>query len=180
MVAAKEKTPKKAVKKVVKKETTPGSAKSKSKASTPTSKTTVKKETGKATTTPSEPKVKKTYELPGQKRDPPDENDSQRKFYVSLREQKPSSEMAEVWCMEHGLLSAEEAKKAFDAMNKRKNKAVAKAANNSKTPPKAKAAPKGKPTPAKKPTSASKAKKRAADEEDFQEDKPKKKAKTAK
>eukprot|EP00959_Pyramimonas_sp_CCMP1952_P259063 5416162-Pyramimonas_sp.AAC.1 len=109
MVAAKDKTPKKVVKKVVKKET-PGSAKAKSKA-TPPSKV-VKKES-KAGATPSETKVKKTYDLPGQKRDPPDENDSQRKFYVSLRQQKPSSEMAEVWCMEHGLLDEDEADNAL-------------------------------------------------------------------
>ena len=56
---------------------------------------------------------KKTYELPGQKRDTPDEADSLRKFYVSLRTQKPESEMAETWLMEHGLLPEEEAKKAY-------------------------------------------------------------------
>lgn len=60
------------------------------------------------------PKVeRKEYELPGQKRDTPEEGDSMRKFYVSLRKQKPGSEMAVVWLMEHGLLPEAEADKAY-------------------------------------------------------------------
>jgi hypothetical protein len=47
------------------------------------------------------------YALTGQKRDTPAETDSSYKFYTSLRKQRPESEMAEVWCMEHGVLTAE-------------------------------------------------------------------------
>jgi hypothetical protein len=43
----------------------------------------------------------------------PEDGESMRKFYVSLRKQKPESEMAELWLMEHGLLSEAEADKAF-------------------------------------------------------------------
>ena len=70
----------------------------------------------------------------GQKRDTPDETDSLRKFYSSLRLQKPESEMAEMWLMEHGLLPEEEQKKAYKKMLARK----------------------GKSAPAKRPASASK------------------------
>lgn len=65
-------------------------------------------------------KEKKQYQLAGQKRDPPDENDSLRKFYSSLRKQRPNSEMAEVWLMEHGLLSPQESQNAFDDLQDRK------------------------------------------------------------
>ena len=65
--------------------------------------------------------AKKKYELQGQKRDPPDEEDSLRKFYVSLRIQRPDSVMAEVWLMEHGLLEdAKAQEKAYKAFMKRK------------------------------------------------------------
>jgi hypothetical protein len=71
-----------------------------------------------------EDKPKKVYEMPGQRYDTPDEvcisrgtfthsvtdvlrlqTDSLRKFYVTLREQKPESKMAEEWLMFRGLLS---------------------------------------------------------------------------
>mmetsp|Transcript_24975 Transcript_24975/g.34424 ORF Transcript_24975/g.34424 Transcript_24975/m.34424 type:complete len:152 (+) Transcript_24975:117-572(+) len=65
--------------------------------------------------------AKKVYELSGQKRDPPDETDSLRKFYVSLRTQRPDSEMAEVYLMEHGLLPKDEAEKAFKKKLKQKS-----------------------------------------------------------
>ncbi|KAK3245946.1 hypothetical protein CYMTET_44505 [Cymbomonas tetramitiformis] len=65
-------------------------------------------------------KEKKQYQLTGQKRDPPEENDSLRKFYSSLRKQRPNSEMAEVWMMEHGLLSPQESQRAFDDLQDRK------------------------------------------------------------
>ena len=35
------------------------------------------------------------------------EVDSLYKFYTSLRKQRPDSEMAELWCLEHGVLSDE-------------------------------------------------------------------------
>ena len=72
----------------------------------------------------------------GHKRDTPDETDSLRKFYQSLRAQKPESEMAETWLMEHGLPPEEEQKKAHKKMLASRGK--------------------GKSAPAKRPVSASK------------------------
>ncbi|TKW25450.1 hypothetical protein SEVIR_3G120601v4 [Setaria viridis] len=63
--------------------------------------------------------VKKVYSLPGQKFDPPEEREPLRIFYESLSKQIPSSEMAEFWLMEHGLLSPERAKKAYERKQKR-------------------------------------------------------------
>ncbi|KAL8522081.1 hypothetical protein ACS0TY_012291 [Phlomoides rotata] len=57
---------------------------------------------------------KKVFSLPGQKFDVPEEREPLRIFYESLSEQIPSSEMAEFWLMEHGMLSPERAKKAFE------------------------------------------------------------------
>ncbi|XP_021715189.1 uncharacterized protein LOC110683153 [Chenopodium quinoa] len=57
---------------------------------------------------------KKVFSLTGQKYDPPEEREPLRIFYESLSKQIPSSEMAEFWLMEHGLLSPERAKKAFE------------------------------------------------------------------
>lgn len=42
--------------------------------------------------------------LPGQKHSTPPEDDTLRRFYTSLLEQKPDSEMAFKWCLERGLL----------------------------------------------------------------------------
>jgi len=58
--------------------------------------------------------VKKVYSLTGQKHDPPEERDPLRIFYESLYEQIPTSEMATIWMMEHGLLPPEKAKKAYE------------------------------------------------------------------
>lgn len=71
----------------------------------------------KKITSPSKPKektVKKVYSLPGQKHDSPEERDPLRIFYESLYQQIPTSEMATIWMMEHGLLSPEKAKKAYE------------------------------------------------------------------
>lgn len=57
---------------------------------------------------------KKVYDLPGQKRDPPEERDPLRIFYETLYEQVPNSDMAAIWMMESGLLPKEEAKKVFE------------------------------------------------------------------
>ncbi|TKY74552.1 hypothetical protein E2542_SST03315 [Spatholobus suberectus] len=57
---------------------------------------------------------RKVYSLPGQKHDPPEQKEPLRIFYESLSKQIPTSEMAEFWLMEHGLLSPERAKKAFE------------------------------------------------------------------
>ncbi|XP_004500939.1 uncharacterized protein [Cicer arietinum] len=52
-------------------------------------------------------KEKKVYDLPGQKRDPPEERDPLRVFYETLYEQIPTSEMSQIWLMETGLLPKE-------------------------------------------------------------------------
>ncbi|XP_042400026.1 uncharacterized protein LOC121989817 [Zingiber officinale] len=64
---------------------------------------------------------KKVYSLTGQKYDPPEEREPLRIFYESLSKQIPSSEMAQFWMMEHGLLSPERAKKAYDRKLKRQS-----------------------------------------------------------
>ncbi|KAL0553370.1 hypothetical protein IC582_007264 [Cucumis melo] len=66
-----------------------------------------------------ERKQKKVYDLPGQKRDPPEERDPLRIFYESLHKQLPHSEMAQFWMMESGLLSKEEAKEVFEKKQKK-------------------------------------------------------------
>ncbi|XP_038897144.1 uncharacterized protein LOC120085300 [Benincasa hispida] len=66
-----------------------------------------------------ETKQKKVYDLPGQKRDPPEERDPLRIFYETLHNQIPHSEMAQFWMMESGLLSKEEAKKVFEKKQKK-------------------------------------------------------------
>ncbi|KAG6409598.1 hypothetical protein SASPL_127638 [Salvia splendens] len=57
---------------------------------------------------------KKVYALAGQKFDVPEEREPLRIFYESLSKQIPSSEMAEFWLMEHGMLSPERARKAHE------------------------------------------------------------------
>ncbi|CAH8270802.1 unnamed protein product [Arabidopsis lyrata] len=77
---------------------------------------------GKAKTTPAAASLvkgkakreKKVYSLPGQKFDPPEEREPLRIFYESLSKQIPGSEMAEFWLMEHGMLSPDKAKRAFE------------------------------------------------------------------
>ncbi|BFG18549.1 hypothetical protein CerSpe_048240 [Prunus speciosa] len=76
-------------------------------------KSTTKTTTTKTTTT-TRVKEKKVYTLAGQKFDPPEEREPLRIFYESLSEQIPTSEMAEFWMMEHGLLSPERSRKAFE------------------------------------------------------------------
>jgi hypothetical protein len=100
-------------------------------------KKTKKKKTAAKKKTESTPK--KEYDLIGQKRDSPDETDPLRKFYESLRKQNPSSVMAEVWLMEHGLLESPEAQRdAYKRFLKSKGKAVPKLViKKVKTEPKA-------------------------------------------
>ncbi|KAA8528751.1 hypothetical protein F0562_036106 [Nyssa sinensis] len=62
---------------------------------------------------------KKLYDLPGQKRDSPEERDPLRIFYETLYKQVPNSEMAAFWMMESGLLSKEVAKKVYEKKQKR-------------------------------------------------------------
>lgn len=125
------------------KKSTPGSAKAKSTGKKKTA--TVKKPASsskQASNTKSgkkvdeskvsdEKKPRKVYDMPGQTRDTPAEEDPQRRFYTSLLEQVPSSEMAKKWCVIHGLLPIEEAKK-WVAKNGKKA-ASAPAAKRSKT-----------------------------------------------
>ena len=65
------------------------------------------------------------YSLPGQRKDPPPENDPLRIFYVSMREEKlrkrgKSSRLADEWLMVHGLLDAHTADKVLAAMRQRR------------------------------------------------------------
>ncbi|KAA8521823.1 hypothetical protein F0562_012506 [Nyssa sinensis] len=91
---------------------------SKHKSASRVTKTEVKTKTtsssSKTVTTTVKTRVKKVYTLPGQKYDVPEEREPLRIFYESLSKQIPSSEMAEFWMMEHGLLSPERAKKAYE------------------------------------------------------------------
>jgi len=63
-------------------------------------------------------KPKKTWEMPGQKKDTPHELDGGRIFYESLRKQKPESKMAEEYMLRHGLLPRQEAQMLVDKMVK--------------------------------------------------------------
>lgn len=107
---------------------------------------------------------RKEYPLVGQKRDTPDETDSLRKFYSSLRVQKPESEMAEMWLMEHGLLPEEEQKKAYKKMLARKGKSAP-----AKRPA---SASKPRPPSAKKPKTEKPKKAVAVDDDDSDDDAP--------
>ncbi|XP_004150287.1 uncharacterized protein LOC101205851 isoform X2 [Cucumis sativus] len=84
----------------------------KSKTISSSSKTTTKTTT--TTTATAKVREKKVFNLPGQKYDPPEEREPLRIFYESLSKQIPASEMAEFWMMEHGMLSPEKAKKAYE------------------------------------------------------------------
>lgn len=58
--------------------------------------------------------------LPGQKYSTPPEGDELRIFYETLYQQKPTSKMAEKWCLEYGVLSYEKANELFNKMKKKK------------------------------------------------------------
>ncbi|CAJ1972245.1 unnamed protein product [Sphenostylis stenocarpa] len=66
------------------------------------------------TKTTTKVREKKVFSLPGQKHDPPEQKEPLRVFYESLSKQIPTSEMAECWLMEHGMLSPERAKRAYE------------------------------------------------------------------
>jgi len=74
-------------------------------------KTTKKKTKTKKAKNATPKRVRKTYEMPGQKKDIPHMLDGLRIFYESLRKQKPHSLMAETWLLAYGLLPKDEAKK---------------------------------------------------------------------
>ncbi|KAF8036073.1 hypothetical protein BT93_C1921 [Corymbia citriodora subsp. variegata] len=83
------------------------------------SKTTPSSSKTTARTTTTKVREKKVFSLPGQKHDPPEEREPLRIFYESLSKQIPTSEMAEFWMMEHGLLSPERAKRAYEKKQKK-------------------------------------------------------------
>ncbi|XP_061373299.1 uncharacterized protein LOC133315648 [Gastrolobium bilobum] len=62
---------------------------------------------------------RKVYDLPGQKRDPPEEKDPLRIFYETLYKQVPHSEMSQIWLMESGLLPKEVAMKIYQQKQKK-------------------------------------------------------------
>ncbi|CAK8568868.1 unnamed protein product [Lathyrus sativus] len=104
--------------------------------SSSSSKTTTTTKTTKRKTTTTKVRERKVYNLPGQKHDPPEEKEPLRIFYESLSKQIPTSEMAEFWLMEHGLLSLERAKKAFDKkQRKQKELRTGTPAKSSSKPP---------------------------------------------
>ncbi|EPS64253.1 hypothetical protein M569_10528, partial [Genlisea aurea] len=76
----------------------------------------------KAEPTSRKRKEKVVYDLPGQKRQPPEERDPLRIFYESLYEQSPESEMAAIWMMESGLLPLEKAKEVLERKQKKGGK----------------------------------------------------------
>ncbi|XP_078440699.1 uncharacterized protein LOC144710733 [Wolffia australiana] len=69
-------------------------------------------------------KQKNLYDLPGQKHDPPEERDPLRIFYETLYKQLPSSEMAQFWMMEYGLLPFELAQKIYQNKQKKNNNQI--------------------------------------------------------
>ena len=66
-------------------------------------------------------RVKKVFDKPGQTRDTPSEIDPLRKFYTTLLEQVPGSEMARRWCAIHGLLPLAEAEAWVKEQAKKKD-----------------------------------------------------------
>ncbi|KAL3655686.1 hypothetical protein CASFOL_000082 [Castilleja foliolosa] len=78
---------------------------------------------------------KKVFSLPGQKFDVPEEREPLRIFYESLSEQIPSSEMAEFWLMEHGMLSTDKAKKALEKKQRKQKQLRMGTPINSPPPP---------------------------------------------
>ncbi|CAM0957877.1 unnamed protein product [Alopecurus aequalis] len=115
--------------------------------------------------------AKKVYTLTGQKFDPPEEREPLRIFYESLSKQIPSSEMAEFWLMEHGLLSPERARKAYDRKQKRQQQIKSGIPVKSTTPSKQKPAESSwkKPTASHNTDSAAKAKRKVeySDDDDY-------------
>ncbi|KAF8113726.1 hypothetical protein N665_0046s0072 [Sinapis alba] len=77
---------------------------------------------------------KKVYDLPGQKRDQPEERDPLRIFYETLHKQVPTSEMAKIWLMESGLLPAAEAKKVLEKKLQKTGKFSSPAKHAASTP----------------------------------------------
>jgi len=134
--------------------------------------TTSKITTKKTTVKTREKREKKVYSLPGQKSDPPEEREPLRIFYESLSKQIPSSEMAEFWMMEHGLLSPERAKKAYEKKQRKQKQLRLGTPIKSPPPPPRPSLPSSRPQSSKPPQQQLskngdvKAKKRIIDSDD--------------
>ncbi|XP_073129556.1 uncharacterized protein [Henckelia pumila] len=123
------------------------------------------------TKTVTKTRVKKVYSLPGQKFDVPEEREPLRIFYESLSKQIPSSEMAEFWMMEHGLLSPERAKKAFEKKGRKQKQLRIGTPIKSPPPPPMSSKPESSKKPQQVPKSGEvKPKKRLIDESDDDDD----------
>ncbi|GAQ82473.1 hypothetical protein KFL_001120170 [Klebsormidium nitens] len=158
-----------AVKRVKKEEKKSDKGKEKKKAK-PADKKGKGKETKKVADKKTEvKKERKVYDLPGQKHDIPAERDPLRVFYESLYNQRPESEMAQFWMMEHGLLDEDLAQKVFEKKQKllRKGTIVA-------SPAKGRSASKSS-SKSKKATPASKTKKGKSSSKKKSDEKPAKK-----
>mmetsp|Transcript_12876 Transcript_12876/g.24180 ORF Transcript_12876/g.24180 Transcript_12876/m.24180 type:complete len:119 (+) Transcript_12876:88-444(+) len=68
---------------------------------------------------------------PGQKHPTPTRGFGDRVFYETLLRQKPDSQMAQEWCVAHGVLPHEEAQKLYKAILKRKGKVLSTASSKS-------------------------------------------------
>lgn len=113
---------------------------------------------------------KKVYSLPGQKFDVPEEREPLRIFYESLSKQIPSSEMAEFWMMEHGMLSPDRAKKAYEK-KQRKQKQLRTGTPIKSPPPSSSSRPESSKRPQPVPRNGEvKAKKRIIDDSDDDND----------
>lgn len=102
-------------------------------------------------------KARKVFDKPGQTRETPGEEDPQRRFYTSLLQQIPTSDMAKKWCVMAGLLPEEDARKWVEQNAKKKVNA-----GKSQTIAKKKATPRKSPKPAVKKERTPKAKKKAS------------------
>ncbi|QDZ20382.1 hypothetical protein HOP50_04g28990 [Chloropicon primus] len=74
---------------------------------------------------PTVKREKKVYNMPGQTRETPQENEPVAKFYSSLYKEKPESAMALRWLMQHGMLPKEVAEREFLKAKKAKSQATA-------------------------------------------------------
>lgn len=87
----------------------------------------VKAEGAPASTPVKAKREKKVYDLPGQTKETPVETDPLRMFYSSLLEQRPESEMAEKWCLQHGLIDKARVEEVAKKYARKQAKAEAKA-----------------------------------------------------
>mmetsp|Transcript_42 Transcript_42/g.59 ORF Transcript_42/g.59 Transcript_42/m.59 type:complete len:116 (-) Transcript_42:52-399(-) len=69
----------------------------------------------------------------GQKHPTPTPGNGDRVFYETLYKERPTSEMAQEWCVAYGVLSEEEAAKVHKQILKRKG--LKKASSSSQSPP---------------------------------------------